>query len=163
MNIIKICESWAVPFPESESEHNGMPVYWKYFETVESDGIKIISQQFIAFHQTEHYAWLAPAHWFKIYNYEREMPRWLDEWKNKKSRYAIKKVAKSAERSYAFPSKKLAIDSLLRRKKYHLMRLKQDIAVITTVVDGLKKIDTSTPELSYDFGHNSETENWIFD
>lgn len=156
-------ESWSVPFPESESEHNGYPVYWKYFETVESDGIKVISQQFIAFHQTECYAWLSPAHWFKMYDVERDKARWLDEWKKRSNRYAIKKVAKSADRSFAFPTKKLAIESLLRRKKYHLMRLKQDIAVITTVVNELKNIDTSNAKLSYDFGHNQETENWIFD
>jgi len=156
-------ESWAVPFPESELEHNGLPVYWKYFEAIEHDGIKVISQQFIAFHQTEHYAWLAPAHWFKIYNAERDAQRWLEEWKNRRSRYAIKKVAKSAERSYAFPSKQLALESLKRRKKYHLMRLRQDLAVIETVVQELNKIDASLPLLSYDFGHNAETENWHFD
>lgn len=155
-------ESWSVPFPDAKTEFNGMPVYWKYFETVESDGIKILSQQFIAFHQTAHYAWIAPAHWFKVYNYERDIPRWLAEWKDKKNRYAIKKIAKSAERSYAFQSQQLALESLLRRKKYHLMRLKQDIAVITTVVDELEKVDTSKPVISYNFGHNSETENWIF-
>ena len=76
--------------------------------------------------------------------------------------YAIKKVAKNAERSFAFPTKKLAIESLLRRKKYHLMRIKQDLAVVSTLVDGMKNIDTSTPDIEYNFGHNQETENWVF-
>ncbi|EPN9528198.1 hypothetical protein ACT5AM_002889 [Cronobacter malonaticus] len=156
-------ESWAVPFPESESEHNGLPVYWKYFETIDHDGIKVISQQFIAFHQTEHYAWLAPANWFKMYNAERDAQRWLEEWKKKTNRYAIKKVAKSAERSYAFPTKTAALESLKRRKKYHLMRLRQDISVIETVVKELEKLQLDSPQLSYDFGHNKETETWIFD
>ena len=156
-------ESWAVPFPESETEHDGYPVYWKYFETVEEDGIKVLSQQYIAFHQTEHYAWLVPAHWIKSYNAERDGARWLEEWKKKTNRYAVRKVAKSAERSFAFPSKQLALESLARRKKYHLMRLKQDIAVIETVVHELKKLDTSQPLQRYDFGHNTETESWHFD
>lgn len=156
-------ESWSVPFPESETEHNGNPVYWRYFETVESDGIKVISQQFIAFHQTEHYVWLVPAHWMKIYDADRDGKRWLDEWKKKSNRYAVKKVAKSAERSFAFPAKQLALESLTRRKKYHLARLRQDIAVIETVVSELNKLDASKPLMSYDFGHNAETESWHFD
>lgn len=156
-------ESWAVPFPESESEHDGLPVYWKYFETVEADGIKVISQQYIAFHQTGHYAWLVPANWIKMYNAERDGARWLEEWKKRTNRYAVKKVAKSAERSFAFPTKQLALESLTRRKQYHLMRLKQDIAIIETVVQELKKLDTSQPLQSYDFGHNAETESWHFD
>ncbi|EOA7608498.1 hypothetical protein ACRWAN_005552, partial [Escherichia coli] len=114
----------------------------------------------IAFHQTEHYAWLVPAHW--IVNFKPAPNQWLQEWKQKRNRYAIKKVAKNAERSFAFPTKKLAIESLLRRKKYHLMRIKQDLAVVSTLVDGMKNIDTSTPDIEYNFGHNQETENWVF-
>ncbi|EFZ42688.1 hypothetical protein ECEPECA14_1579 [Escherichia coli EPECa14] len=56
-------KSWSVPFPESETEHDGMPVFWRFQATVEEDGIKIFALQYIAFHQTEHYAWLVPAHW----------------------------------------------------------------------------------------------------
>ncbi|MCH8610644.1 hypothetical protein L1059_26650, partial [Escherichia coli] len=88
--------------------------------------------------------------------------QWLQEWKQRRNRYAIKKVAKNAERSFAFPTKKLAIESLLHRKKYHLMRIKQDLAVVSTLVDGMKNIDTSTPDIEYNFGHNQETENWVF-
>ncbi|EJE92842.1 hypothetical protein ECO10030_11900, partial [Escherichia coli O26:H11 str. CVM10030] len=47
-------------------------------------------------------------------------------------------------------------------KKYHLMRIKQDLAVVSTLVDGMKNIDTSTPDIEYNFGHNQETENWVF-
>lgn len=154
-------KSWSVPFPESEMEHDGMPVFWRFQSTVEEDGIKVFALQYVAFHQTEHYAWLVPAHWIDLYKPEQQ--RWLQEWKDKKSRYAIKKVKKSAERSFAFPTKKLAIESLLRRKKYHLMRLKQDLAVVSTVVDEMKKLDTSEPLIDYNFGHNQETENWVFD
>uniref|UniRef100_UPI0030C70D0D hypothetical protein n=1 Tax=Escherichia coli TaxID=562 RepID=UPI0030C70D0D len=53
-------KSWSVPFPESETEHDGMPVFWRFQATVEEDGIKIFALQYIAFHQTEHYAWLVP-------------------------------------------------------------------------------------------------------
>jgi hypothetical protein len=109
-------KSWSVPFPESETEHDGMPVFWRFQATVEEDGIKIFALQYIAFHQTEHYAWLVPAHW--IVNFKPAPNQWLQEWKQKRNRYAIKKVAKNAERSFAFPTKKLAIESLLRRKKY---------------------------------------------
>lgn len=153
-------KSWSVPFPESETEHDGMPVFWRFQATVEEDGIKIFALQYIAFHQTEHYAWLVPAHW--IVDFKPAPNQWLQEWKHRRNRYAIKKVAKNAERSFAFPTKKLAIESLLRRKKYHLMRIKQDLAVVSTLVDGMKNIDTSTPDIEYNFGHNQETENWVF-
>ncbi|EJG6341288.1 hypothetical protein NEU22_002046 [Escherichia coli] len=153
-------KSWSVPFPESETEHDGMPVFWRFQATVEEDGIKIFALQYIAFHQTEHYAWLVPAHW--IVNFKPAPNQWLQEWKQRRNRYAIKKVAKNAERSFAFPTKKLAIESLLRRKKYHLMRIKQDLAVVSTLVDGMKNIDTLTPDIEYNFGHNQETENWVF-
>ncbi|MCG9413179.1 hypothetical protein LCT65_18625 [Escherichia coli] len=153
-------KSWSVPFPESETEHDGMPVFWRFQATVEEDGIKIFALQYISFHQTEHYAWLVPAHW--IVNFKPAPNQWLQEWKQRKNRYVIKKVAKNAERSFAFPTKKLAIESLLRRKKYHLMRIKQDLAVVSTLVDGMKNIDTSTPDIEYNFGHNQETENWVF-
>ncbi|MBG6241508.1 MAG: hypothetical protein EKE20_05975 [Candidatus Symbiopectobacterium sp. Dall1.0] len=156
-------ESWGVPFPESDTDHNGYPIYWRYFETTEEDGIKVISQQYIAFHQTNRYAFLCPAYWAKIYDIERDKARWLDGWKKKAERYAIKKVAKSAERSFAFPSRQAALESLLRRKKYHLMRLKQDIAVVTTVVQEMKKLDLSNPTIAYNFGHNAETKTWHFD
>ncbi|WP_202116190.1 hypothetical protein [Escherichia coli] len=46
-------KSWSVPFPESEAEHDGMPVFWRFQATVEEDGIKILALQYIAFHQTE--------------------------------------------------------------------------------------------------------------
>jgi hypothetical protein len=155
-------KSWLVPFPDSEAIHEGMPVFWKFQTTVEEDGIKVYALQYLAFHQTEHYAWLVPAHWMDQFGGKAEPERWLAEWKSKKGRYAIKKVAKSAERSFAFPSKQLAIESLLRRKKYHLMRLKQDIAVVTTVVAELKQIDRESPLIDYNFGHNAETEAWVF-
>lgn len=32
-------KSWSVPFPESETEHEGMPVFWRFQATVEEDGI----------------------------------------------------------------------------------------------------------------------------
>ncbi|WP_315707586.1 hypothetical protein [Brenneria uluponensis] len=156
-------ESWGVPFPESDKGYCGYPIYWKYFETIEEDGIKVISQQYIAFHQTEHYAFLCPAFWAKIYDIERDKERWLTAWKNKTARHSIKKVAKSAERSFAFSSKQLALESLLRRKKYHLLRLKQDIAVINTVVQEMEKLDMSSPQASYNFGHNVETVTWHFE
>ncbi|MEI1604790.1 hypothetical protein QJN73_25675, partial [Escherichia coli] len=38
----------------------------------------------------------------------------------------------------------------------------QDLAVVSTLVDGMKNIDTSTPDIEYNFGHNQETENWVF-
>ena len=31
-------KSWSVPFPESETEHDGMPVFWRFQATVEEDG-----------------------------------------------------------------------------------------------------------------------------
>ena len=153
-------KSWSVPFPESEYEHDGMPVFWRFREAVEEDGIKVYAQQFVAFHQTEHYAWIVPANW--LVGIKPSPEQWLEEWKKKINRYAIKKVAKNAERSFAFPTKKLAIESLLRRKKYHLMRIKQDLAVVSTLVDGMKNIDTSTLDIEYNFRHNQETENWFF-
>lgn len=155
-------QSWSVPFPESQTEYNGYPIYWRYIEIVEEDGIKVSSEQYIAFHQTECYAFLCPAHWAKDYDINRDKARWLDGWKKKNMRYAIKKVAKSAERSFAFPSQQLALESLLRRKRYHLGRLKQDIAIITTVVEEMKKLDLSSPQIEYNFGHNAETESWTF-
>lgn len=85
-------KSWSVPFPESETEHDGMPVFWRFRATVEEDGIKIFALQYIAFHQTEHYAWLVPAHW--IVNFKPAPNQWLQEWKQRRNRYAIKKVAK---------------------------------------------------------------------
>lgn|GEM_PF-731528 len=155
--------SWLVPFPESDVVHDDMPVYWKYQTTVEEDGIKVYALQYVAFHQTEHYAWIVPAHWLDMRGNAKPDPaRWLTEWKNKQSRYAIKKVAKSAERSFAFPSKQLALESLLRRKKYHLMRLKQDLAVVSTVVAEMKNLDLTQPVTDYNFGHNTETESWVF-
>ncbi len=42
------------------------------------------------------------------------------------------------------------------------MRLKQDIAIITTVVEEMAKLDFSSAQIEYNFGHNAETENWIF-
>ncbi|KIV48728.1 hypothetical protein [Salmonella enterica] len=81
-------KSWSVPFPESETEHDGMPVFWRFQATVEEDGIKIFALQYIAF--------------------------------------------------------------------------QQDLAVVSTLVDGMKNIDTSTPDIEYNFGHNQETENWVF-
>ncbi len=68
-------KSWSVPFPESETEHDGMPVFWRFQATVEEDGIKIFALQYIAFHQTEHYAWLVPAHW--IVNFKPAPNQWL--------------------------------------------------------------------------------------
>lgn len=35
-------KSWSVPFPESETEHDGMPVFWRFQATVEEDGMKNI-------------------------------------------------------------------------------------------------------------------------
>ncbi|ENA5028488.1 hypothetical protein ACVRCL_005519, partial [Escherichia coli] len=84
-------KSWSVPFPELETEHDGMPVFWRFQATVEEDGIKIFALQYIAFHQTEHYAWLVPAHW--IVNFKPAPNQWLQEWKQRRNRYAIKKVA----------------------------------------------------------------------
>ncbi|POE22829.1 hypothetical protein BV923_09595 [Pectobacterium odoriferum] len=155
-------QTWSVPFPESKTEHNGYPVYWRYFETVQEAGIEVIAEQYIAFHQTNSYAFLCPAHWAKNYDIARDKAQWLDGWKKKNMRYAIKKVAKSAERSFAFPSQQLALESLLRRKKYHLRRLNQDIAIITTVVEEMKNLDLSSPQIGYNFGHNAETETWTF-
>ena len=40
-------KSWSVPFPESETEHDGMPVFWRFQATVEEDGIKIFALQYI--------------------------------------------------------------------------------------------------------------------
>lgn len=42
-------KSWSVPFPESETEHDGMPVFWRFQATVEEDGIKIFALQYILF------------------------------------------------------------------------------------------------------------------
>ena len=39
-------KSWSVPFPESETEHDGMPVFWRFQATVEEDGIKIFALQY---------------------------------------------------------------------------------------------------------------------
>lgn len=157
-------KSWTVPFPESENVHEGMPVYWRYLATIEEDGIKVYASQFFAFHQTDHYAWIVPAYWLGTYNNGKpDSERWLSEWKNKQNRHSIKKVRKSAERSFAFSSKQLAIESLLRRKKYHLMRLKQDLAVVSTIVAELKDLDLAQPLNGYNFGHNAETESWSFE
>ncbi|WP_241647524.1 hypothetical protein [Rosenbergiella metrosideri] len=155
-------QSLWVPYPEHEFRYRDMPVFWRYHSGVEEDGIKVYAMQFVAFYETEHYAWLAPAYWLTGAYGNPEPERWLAEWKSKRNRYAIKKVLKTAERSYAFSSKKLAMEGFLRRKKYHLMRLKQDIAVVTTLVDGLKNVDESSLSDDYNFGHNAETESWVF-
>ena len=76
-------KSWSVPFPESETEHDGMPVFWRFQATVEEDGIKIFALQYIAFHQTEHYAWLVPAHW--IVDFKPAPNQWLQEWKQRRN------------------------------------------------------------------------------
>lgn len=85
-------KSLSVPFPESETEHDGMPVFWRFQAAVEEDGIKIFALQYTAFHQTEHYAWIVPANW--LVGIKPSPEQWLEEWKKKINRYAIKKVAK---------------------------------------------------------------------
>ncbi len=52
----------------------------------------------------------------------------------------LRKVAKM-QKDLLHLTKKLAIESLLRRKKYHLMRIKQDCVV--SILDGMKNIDTN--------------------
>ena len=152
--------TWHVPFPDSETEYDGKNIYWKYRNTVNEEGIEIYAEQYLVFRETNHYVWIVPASWIQSYAFNPE--RWYREWQ-KGERHGIRKIAKNAERSFAHPSRELALASLLRKKKYHLMRLKQDLAVISTVVKEVGKIDPKKVELLHNFGHNSETENWVFD
>lgn len=164
--------NWNVPHPDV-SDIAGMPIYWRYRWGVDEKGIHAEAFQLIAVKETEYYAWVAPAYWFdqktlSAYGIAdpKEYARHIyEEWKKKRNRYAVKKVKRSAIRSYAYESKADAFSSLLQKQRYRLKCLRRDLAVCESLVSGLNKTikgDELYALNRLDFGHNTETESWVF-
>lgn len=159
-------KSWNVPAP-GKTELNGLPIYWRFSWTVEEDGIKALAEQLVSVHETTCFVWLAPAHWFSEPWNNADPADIYARWLKKQNRYAVKKCRKGAERTYAYLDKKQAFESLLGKQTYRLMRLKQEVAVCKSLVVGLKEtatlIENGTEIIDvFNYGHNSETENWVF-